>query len=142
MTSRQLPGIKHLVIGLLALVFLPLSGPLFWCHCHGRVVTVPELDAGHSCCDAPAEADREPAPADCPEDAGRPCGETFELAFAAPERWGCESKGDCVSIPPSVLLVTEALPNPPPLLALRDRGEAHPPPGAIRRHLRFRILLI
>ena len=72
---------NNLIVGVLALVFVQLSGAVFFCKCNEQVVTVSQLKTSADCC--AANCQEEPAPVEstdgCPKDSGSPCNEEIEL---------------------------------------------------------------
>ncbi len=136
---------KHLVVGLLALVFVPLAGPVFFCKCDRQIVTMTQLKASTECC--AAHSQDEPGPvgtADgCPEDPTSPCNEEIELVFAHPDGAGGQLQA-VVPSPPDVFVPGDFLPDIAQSAALprMESLDSHPPPGAGRRHLRLQVFLI
>ena len=127
---------------MLALLFVPLSGPLFFCKCEGRVITISQLKTAEECCGINCGKEPVPAPvADCcSEDPAVPCAEEVILAVTAPHLDGVD-----LPLPPEVAVPGEYLADlalladcSPPL----ETSDEHPPPGSKRLHLHLQILLI
>lgn len=140
---------KNLVVGLLALVFVPLSGPVFFCKCEGQVVMMSQLKTNAECCEANCSDECEETETEaedcCSEEPSAPCDEEVDLAFATPESAGAQLDGTDLPLPLDVTLPGKYISDPAllavfsPRVAIRD---AHPPPGSGRLHLHFQILLI
>ncbi len=61
----------------MAVVFVPLSGTLYFCKCEGRVPITPELPAKAECC-------VEKQVGDTPESCPKPCYEPVRMMLATP----------------------------------------------------------
>ena len=87
--------VKHLIVGLLAPVFVLLSGPVFFCKCDRQVVTMSQLKTSAECCAAHCEGEPDPGEteAGCPKDPTSPCNEEIELVFAHPDGSGGHRTG-------------------------------------------------
>ena len=137
--------VKHLVIGMLALVFVPLSGPVFFCKCNGQVVTTSQLKTSAECCathcqDEPDAGESENG---CSKDPTLPCNEEIELAFAHPEGAGGQLEA-AVPSPLDAFVPGALFPDLAQAVVLpqAESLDPHPPPSSGRLHLHFRILLI
>lgn len=138
---------KNLVVGLLALVFVPLSGPVFFCRCAGQVVTISQLKSNEECCAVNCEDEPEATEDEdcCSEEPASPCDEELAFAFASPGSAGTYLDGVDLPLPSDVVAPGDYLSDlavlsifPPRLESL----DSHPPPGSGRLHLHFQILLI
>ena len=135
---------KQMIAGLLAVVFLPLSGPLFFCKCRAQMSTLVDLEPAAECCLASCHDAAVEAADACCEDSNAPCDEEVELAFTTPEHAGAQH---LVAVPlpldavvPGSTMVGRAM-----LTVFAPRSserDVHPPPGSSRLHLHFQILLI
>lgn len=142
MNMRWFGIAKRCVAGLLALAFVLVSGPMFYCVCANKVVAVQDLVAGSDCC--PLQSAGKTGAGDHP--CSKSCFESWTLGYLA--------KSDASSrlIQPDKPTVF----NPPPFLlsgGLDDipRMETHPndftpgrhaAPDSLPLFLRFRVLLI
>lgn len=133
-----------MIAGLVAAIFVPLAGPIFFCKCAGQVVVLSGLHGSEECCAIHCEP--EPAETEdcCSQEPTEPCDEEVELAFATPE--GAGGQLDVfVPLPFEVAVPGEISPDLSLLPITDPRGserDVHPPPGPGRIHLHFRILLI
>lgn len=82
--------VKHLVVGMLALVFVPLSGPVFFCKCEGQVITVSQLKTNAECCATHCQGEAVSTEDDdcCSEEPSLPCDKEIDLVFASPDNAG------------------------------------------------------
>ena len=136
---------NNLIVGVLALVFVQLSGAVFFCKCNEQVVTVSQLKTSADCC--AANCQEEPAPVEstdgCPKDSGSPCNEEIELVFSHPAGAGGQLEATApkplVAVTPGALFPELAQ---TVVLPQAESLDPHPPPGTGRLHLHFQILLI
>jgi hypothetical protein len=137
--------VKHLIVGLLAPVFVLLSGPVFFCKCDRQVVTMSQLKTSAECCAAHCEGEPDPSETEdgCPKDPNSPCNEEIELVFAHPDGAGGQLQGS-VPAPLEAYIPGDSLPDLAQTLVLPrvESLDSHPPPGSGRLHLHFQILLI
>ena len=139
--------INTLLAGMLALVFVPLSGPLFFCKCEGQVITISQLQSDEECCAekcevAPVATEEKDC---CAGDLDMPCNEELALAFATPGSAGAHLDGVDLPLPSNVAVPGEHHSDLTVLGIFSPKLESldsHPPPGSGRLHLHFQILLI
>ena len=128
---------KLAVAMVMAVVFVPLSGTLYFCKCEGRVAITPELPAKAECC-------VEKQVGDTPESCPKPCYEPVRMMLATPAEFGCRSQDTMVFAPQLIFEfpmeqhtvgIDSKTDQPGPASQLR-------PLGSGRLHLRLRVLLI
>jgi hypothetical protein len=128
---------KLTVAVVMAVVFVPLSGTLYYCMCEGRVAVMPEPPAKSECC-----ADKNAG--DDPESCPKPCYEPVQMVMATPAEFGCKSQDTMVFAPPLIF----EFPMEQQSMGIVSKTERHDPAGQLRPlgsgrlHLRLRVLLI
>ena len=137
--------VKHLVVGMLAVVFVPLSGPVFFCKCDEQIVTTSQLKTSAECCATHCadEPDPDGLEKGCSKDPTLPCNEEIELAFAHPGGAGGQLEATVPS-PLDALVPGVLLPDPAQGATVPHAEclDPHPPPGIGRLHLHLQVLLI